>query len=146
MMSPAVSDLFHSIASHLGLTSLSLDEAGLCELMLNDRVLVVLKADEPLQRLTLLAPVTLEVGPEAQACASRLFFHHSIHALTLNAPQLAWSEAQGLIAFLHLPLEGLVADKVCQALAVLCDWLSQVDAEMVTQTGGEAPMQLAGRV
>lgn len=146
MTSPAVTDLFHAIASHLGLASLRLDEAGLCELILNDRILIVLKVDEPLLRLTLLGPVLVEVGPEARASAGQLFFRHGIDALTHDTPQLAWSEERGLIAFKHLPLAGLDAVTVCHALAALCDWLSLIDAGMATPSEGADPMQSAGWV
>lgn len=72
MTTTAVTGLFQEIAHQLGLEALSQDEHGLCELILNDRIVIMLRADESLQRLTLLGPVSGMSGPEAKEAACRL--------------------------------------------------------------------------
>ncbi|MGY3806836.1 CesT family type III secretion system chaperone [Aeromonas veronii] len=146
MTNTIVTGLFEEIAHHLGVEALSQDEHGLCELILNDRTVIMLRVDESLQRLTLLGPVSGMSGPEAKETASRLFMGHSIVALTHDAPQLAWSEALGLIAYHHLPLHGLEADRVCHALASLFEWLSQAAGEVLSLDGQQALVQSASWV
>lgn len=146
MTTTAVTGLFQEIAQQLGLEALSQDEHGLYELILNDRIVIMLRADESLQRLTLLGPVSGMRGPEAKEVACRLWMGHSIAALTHDAPHLAWSEEQGLIAFCHLALPGLNAERVCLALAALFEWLSQAAGEERTQDGQQAQVTSASWV
>lgn len=146
MTTTAVTGLFQEIAQQLGLEALSQDEHGLYELILNDRIVIMLRADEPLQRLTLLGPVSGMSGPEAKEVACRLWMGHSIAALTHDGPHLAWSEEQGLIAFCHLALHGLNAERVCQALAGLFEWLSQAAGEERALDGQQAQVTSASWV
>ena len=127
MINSTFTELLQKIASHFGLDKLSQDEYGLCELILNDRVVIILRADEILNRLTLLGPILGFSGPEARGAASQLFsFCYSINALNKDAPCFAWSEELGLIAFKHLSLDELNVENVSKEIANFYDWLSLV--------------------
>lgn len=133
MINTTFTELLPKIASHFGLDKLSQDEYGLCELILNDRVVIMLRADEILNRLTLLGPILGFSGPEARSAASQLFFCYSINALNKDGPCFARSEELGLIAFKHLSLDELNVENVSKEIANFYDWLSLVSLPAETQ-------------
>ncbi|GAD75485.1 hypothetical protein VAZ01S_025_00800 [Vibrio azureus NBRC 104587] len=102
MTTTTFNELLSNVARHLGLESLQTDDSGICELLINEETLLILRKDEANNSLQLLSQVTATAGAEDKSIASKIFFSHSGESLQGNGPELAWNDDVGLIAYKSL--------------------------------------------
>lgn len=133
MTTTTFNELLSNVAQCLGLDSLKMNDSGICELLINDETLLILKDNKANNSLLLLSQVTATAGAEDKSIASKVFFEHSSDALLGNAPELAWHDDTGLIAYKYLCLSSADAQKVCEQIDLIIEWLSRLSDTDIKQ-------------
>ncbi|EDP60386.1 type III secretion system chaperone [Vibrio sp. AND4] len=134
MTKTTFNELLSNVAQCLGLDSLKMDDSGICELLINEESLIILRKNEANNSLLLLSQVTATAGAEDKNIASKIFFEHSSDALLGNGPELAWHDDIGLIAYKSLCLSSADAQKVCEQIGLIIEWISMLSDTDIKQT------------